>query len=118
MSTQVVYRVFGWCYIILGVWGFIFHQFGDYMQLSSQDNFILLGLGILFIGLARCRSRYRLSGGTLLGLILLSWSGLPYLPTMPYLHSPHPLELLVRILTGAWTIYLAIAELLAWRKIA
>jgi hypothetical protein len=117
VQIRTVYRTIGWLFIVLATIGYIQGRIGDYMQVDPTEAGIMLGLGLVFVALARIRRRYTVAGGFSFGLLLLIWSTMDlWVPNHFFIGTADPLEYILRLVGGGWALYLAVAELLAWRR--
>jgi len=116
MFARVYNRIVGWLFVALGIVGLTVSHIGEYMFFTRTEALSCLAIGIVSTTMARQRHRYSAAGALLLGVVLFvfGFAGL----TMPTTFGGvEPLECVLRLVAGAWGIYVSIHDVLLWRSV-
>lgn len=116
MFCTLYNRLCGWILVALSVVGFLFGHIGAYLVLSYGENILCLCLGISAVWGARVRQRYAFIVTAVIGCFLLIWGIWGMFWPGLVIGSSEPLENAIRIVLGAWGVYISLQDLLAWRS--
>ena len=116
MYTHLYNRLCGWLYVVLALTGLTAGHVGDYIHVSQAESVLYLCVGIFAMTAARFRHRDATLVAVVLGLGLFGWGivGLAW-PTNG-LGTSDPLESALHLVAGAWGMYAAVTDTLAWRQ--
>ncbi|MBX5437578.1 MAG: hypothetical protein IRZ33_10235 [Alicyclobacillaceae bacterium] len=120
MYAPVYDRLCGWLLLILGVSGFVWGHLGQWMELQPVESALSAALGLTALSGARARRRSAALTALVVGLALFLWGLAGVLsPGQMWLRGlgeTQPLESLLRFLGGAWGLYVAVQDVVTWRK--
>ncbi len=116
MFCALYNRLCGWILILTAAIGFLFGHIGEYLALSRPENVICLCLGVVAVWGARVRQRYAFLIATLLGCLVFLWGIWGMFWPGVVIGSAEPLENAIRIVLGAWGLYVALQDFTIWRN--
>lgn len=117
MYAPLYNRLSGWVFVGSGLCGVFVSRFADYFHFSSAETILNLCIGMAALMGARSRERYAVLAAVSCGLFLFVWGiwGIAW-PTSAF-GTAEPLETLIRLLAGAWGMYVAVQDVLVWRRL-
>lgn len=116
MYASLYNRLLGWLSILLVGTGLSSHNLGNYISLTTGENWTNAAIGVIALFAARRRKRIATSVAMLLGMACLAWGvlGMAGVELPPGLTEP--LENLIRTIAGMWGISIASHDVLRWRR--
>jgi hypothetical protein len=116
MFCTLYNRLCGWVLIALASVGFLFGHIGDYLELSHGENVLCLCLGVIAVWGARVRQRYAFMLTVLVGFFMFLWGIWGMFWPGIVVGSAEPLENAIRIVLGAWGIYVSLQDIWTFRN--
>jgi hypothetical protein len=116
--AQIYDRLCGWLFAALGAAGFACGGVPGYIHLSRADSAVYVIIGWLLVAAARFRHRTAVLAAVWMGVLLFLWGVLGLTgSTVRYgLGSAEPLECALHLVAGAWGMYIAVQDVLDWRR--
>jgi hypothetical protein len=116
MLSPLYNRIFGWVFFTLGFIGLLYGNIGEYIRLTRPESILHMSIGLLAMAAARTRLRYTVVAALMFGIATFMWGmwGAAW-PSSP-LGTSEPLEILLRLLAGAWGLYVSVQDVLEWRR--
>jgi hypothetical protein len=111
-------RLCGWLLVGLGIAGFACGGVPGYIRLETVEAWIHVAMGLILVGAGRSRHRNAVLASVWVGALLFLWGILGLSgSTLRYgLGHAEPLEGAVHLVAGAWGMYIAVQDVLDWRR--
>lgn len=118
MYARVYDRLCGWVFVALGVCGLALGGIPGYIVLERADAWLHVILGAVMVAAARSRHRTAVLCAVWAGLGLFVWGVIGLTGSGPRygLGVAEPLECAVHLVAGAWGMYIAVQDVLDWRR--
>jgi hypothetical protein len=109
-------RILGWIFFALGVIGLLYGHIGEYIRQTLLESLLHIGIGLFAMAAARTRLRYAVVAALMLGISCFIWGMWGAAWPASILGTSEPLEVLLRLLAGAWGMYVSVQDVLEWRR--